>query len=206
MQRSSTGLGLANLQISKNSIWVTCLFFLIRILPTIHLRVKQTQTCTKAVPPSGIGHGSGSGKPFPSSSDPFVADNASAAAPASRDRGVPGPSQQRMPLQQPQPMFFVEGEKSSDSQTKASADSSLPPTILSVLSSAGRGKPTVTPPVSEKPKEENRHLRARKTPQVESSKPPSLRLSREEAQQLASMGILLIMAILGSQIGFVSPM
>nr|GMC47135.1 la-related protein 1 [Ipomoea batatas] len=146
-------------------------------------------------PPSGIGHGRGSGKPFPSSSDPFVADNASADAPAGRGRGVPGPisvpppSQQRMPLQQPQPMFFVEGEKSSDSQTKASADSSLPPSILSVLSGAGRGKPTVTPPVSEKPKEENRHLRVRKTPQAESSKPPSPRLSREEAVKKA-VGVL----------------
>ncbi|XP_019150753.1 PREDICTED: zinc finger CCCH domain-containing protein 4-like isoform X2 [Ipomoea nil] len=94
-----------------------------------------------------------------------------------------------MSLQQSQPKFFVEGEEFSDSQTKASADSSLPSSILSVLSGAGRGKPTVTPPVSEKPKEENRHLRARKTPQAESSKPPSSRLSREEAVKKA-VGIL----------------
>ncbi|XP_031125717.1 uncharacterized protein LOC116028063 [Ipomoea triloba] len=131
---------------------------------------KDDKSAAAPQPPSGIGHGRGSGKPFPSSSDPFVADNASAAAPAGRGRGVPGPI-------------------SSDSQTKASADSSLPSSILSVLSGAGRGKPTVTPPVSEKPKEENRHLRARKTPQAESSKPPSPRLSREEAVKKA-VGVL----------------
>ncbi|XP_019153718.1 PREDICTED: uncharacterized protein LOC109150252 [Ipomoea nil] len=159
---------------------------------------KDDKSAAAPQPPSGIGHGRGSGKPFPSSfssSDQFVAGNASAATPAGHGRGVPlpisvpSPSQQRMSLQQPQHKFFVAGEESSDSQTKASADSSLPSSILSVLSGAGRGKPTVTPPVSEKPKEENRHLRARKTPQAESSKLPSPRLSREEAVKKA-VGIL----------------
>ncbi|VFQ59112.1 unnamed protein product [Cuscuta campestris] len=122
---------------------------------------------------SGFGHGRGSGKPLFS----FVGDY---NGPAGRGRGISGPTSappppqpsHQVPLQHRDsynPMFSVKEEGFLESQPKASVDSSdaprLPANILSVLSGVGRGTTKQTAPVREKPKEENRHLRARQTPQ-----------------------------------------
>ncbi|KAL3349445.1 hypothetical protein AABB24_022531, partial [Solanum stoloniferum] len=162
--------------------------------------------------PSGTGHGQGRGKPLPSS--PIVpsfysfVDNPN--SPAGRGRGGIGPfspppqphQQQQQQQQQPlrKPIFFAKEEETADSNSSSSDapkprdDSNLPSSIISVLTGAGRGKPLQTAsPVSEKPKEENRHLRPRQQKVADSgdraSSPSPQRLSREDAVKKA-VGIL----------------
>uniref|UniRef100_A0A3Q7EMQ3 Hydroxyproline-rich glycoprotein family protein n=1 Tax=Solanum lycopersicum TaxID=4081 RepID=A0A3Q7EMQ3_SOLLC len=142
--------------------------------------------------PSGTGHGRGRGKPLPSS--PIVpsfhsfVDNPN--TPAGRGRGGIGPK----------PIFFAKEEETTDSNSSSSNapkprdDSNLPSSVISVLTGAGRGKPLQTASsVSEKPKEENRHLRPRQQKVADSgeraSSPPPQRLSREDAVKKA-VGIL----------------
>lgn len=158
--------------------------------------------------PSGTGHGRGRGKPLPSS--PIVpsfhsfVDNPN--TPAGRGRGGIGPfspppqpqQQQQQPLRKP--IFFAKEEETTDSNSSSSNapkprdDSNLPSSVISVLTGAGRGKPLQTASsVSEKPKEENRHLRPRQQKVADSgeraSSPPPQRLSREDAVKKA-VGIL----------------
>ncbi|KAK4339553.1 hypothetical protein RND71_041015 [Anisodus tanguticus] len=153
--------------------------------------------------PPGIGHGRGRSKPFPSSpiipSFSFI-DNPNAG----RGRGGIGsfsPPPQQPPTPPRKPIFFTKVEETADSNTNSSdapkhrEDPNLPSSIISVLSGAGRGKPMNTPShVSEKPKEENRHLRVRQQkaaaePGERASSPPTQRLSREDAVKKA-VGIL----------------
>lgn len=160
--------------------------------------------------PPGIGHGRGRGKPLPSSpilpSFSSFVDNPNPNPPAGRGRGGIGPfsppsqpqQQQQPPLRKP--IFFAKEEETADSNSSSSdaprkrEDSNLPNSIISVLTGSGRGKPLQTgSPVSEKPKEENRHLRARQQKTADSgeraSSPPPQRLSREDAVKKA-VGIL----------------
>lgn len=161
--------------------------------------------------PSGTGHGRGRGKPLPSSpivpSFYSVVDNPN--PPAGRGRGgigpfspPPQPQQQQQQQQQPlrKPIFFAKEEETADSNSSSSDaptprdDSNLSSSVISVLTGAGRGKPLQTAsPVSEKPKEENRHLRPRQQKVADSgeraSSPPPQRLSREDAVKKA-VGIL----------------
>ncbi|XP_016446603.2 uncharacterized protein LOC107771687 [Nicotiana tabacum] len=171
--------------------------------------------------PDGIGHGGGRGKPFPSSSilpsfSSFVdKPNPNPSPPAGRGRGGPGqftppqpqPQQQhQQPSPLKKPIFFAKEEETSYSNPSSSdapkqrEDSNLASSLTSLLSGAGRGKPlqTASSPVSEKPKEENRHLRVRQQQQQQradadsgkrASSPPPQRLSREDAVKKA-VGIL----------------
>lgn len=149
--------------------------------------------------PSSVGNattpsaGRGSGHPPPPSSNPsrmpffFVKDeetsasSSSASLTSSPGRGKTFPSEEKH-----------SNGSSPDSQTHAIPNQARYPggdqlsaTLLSALSGAGRGKPSKAPSVvPEKPKEENRHIRA---PRSQESTVP--RLSREEATKKA-VGIL----------------
>ncbi|XP_060218071.1 uncharacterized protein LOC132645232 [Lycium barbarum] len=156
--------------------------------------------------PPGIGHGRGrGGKPFPSSpilpSFSSFNPNPNTKPPSGRGRGgigafsPPPPQQQQQPPPLRKPIFFTKEEEKVDSNSNSSEDPNLRSGIISVLSGAGRGKPVQTAsPVTEKPKEENRHLRVRQQqkaapaePGERASSPP--KLSREDAVKKA-VGIL----------------
>lgn len=156
--------------------------------------------------PSGFGHGRGRGKPLPSSpilpSFSSFVDNPN--PPVGRGRGGIGPfSPPPQPQQQPlvrRPIFFakegetVDSNSSSSDAPKPREGSNISSSIISALTGAGRGKPLQTAStVSEKPKEENRHIRPRQQKAADSqeraSSPPPQRLSRDDAVKKA-VGIL----------------
>ncbi|KAF3639820.1 Hydroxyproline-rich glycoprotein family protein, putative isoform 2 [Capsicum annuum] len=157
--------------------------------------------------PPGIGHGRGRGNP---SFYSFVDNpNTPPPPPAGRGRGgigqfsPPPQSQSQQQQSMRKPIFFAKQEETADLNTSSSdaprkprEDLDLSSSIISALTGAGRGKPATTAaaPVSEKPKEENRHLRARQQKAADdsgerASSPPPQKLSREDAVKKA-VGIL----------------
>lgn len=93
------------------------------------------------------------------------------------------------------PLRFVKNEEPqndyTDSAFSSMQDKALPESLLNVLSGAGRGKPMKAAPVSqsEKPKEENRHLRKQLPAQLPGKGSTGEHLSNEEKVKKA-VGIL----------------
>lgn len=156
--------------------------------------------------PSGMGHGRCKpllGTPILPSFSSFISSVVSSSGNNNTTTGrgrAPAP-----PLQsehEPKRPIFFSKEDATDLTTPSKIqignppDSNLPSSILSVLSGAGRGKPSTKQLLpDDMPKEENRHLRSRHTAigrgqvstDTESSATP--KLSREEAVKKA-VGIL----------------
>ncbi|GMP74161.1 hypothetical protein CsSME_00031662 [Camellia sinensis var. sinensis] len=156
--------------------------------------------------PSGMGHGRGKPLPgtpilpsFSSFISSVVSSNGNNNTTTGRGRAPAPPSQSEHELKRP---IFFSKEDATDLTTPSkiqignSLDSNLPSSILSALSSAGRGKPLAKQLLpDDMPKEENRHLRSRHTAigrgqvstDTKSSATP--KLSREDAVKKA-VGIL----------------
>lgn len=84
----------------------------------------------------------------------------------------------------------MDSNSSSSDAPKPREGSNISSSIISALTGAGRGKPLQTAStVSEKPKEENRHIRPRQQKAADSqeraSSPPPQRLSRDDAVKKA---------------------
>lgn len=137
-----------------------------------------------AARPPIIGHGRGRGLPATSSPilPQFSRDNAVFTGP-SADRGHgrgTGAGAMHLPLGQSDPRRNLDVEDSDNSPTAAripsfpsrapNSSQDVPSSILSVLTGAGRGRTSNSPSdISVKPKEENRHIRARPTPEGDSA-------------------------------------
>ncbi|KAF9668307.1 hypothetical protein SADUNF_Sadunf15G0115200 [Salix dunnii] len=123
----------------------------------------ESKTESSESQPSGLGHGRGkpvgTGSVLPSFST-FISSVKNSQPGAGRGRGItePGPSR----LNEPRP----------DSEPPKKAEANLPPSILSGLGGAGRGKPVKQDVPSEPAKEENRHLRAQPQPRTRGQKTP----------------------------------
>lgn len=174
----------------------------------------------------GGGRGGGSGKPLPSSPvfhsvTSFVDKTAAPVTGRVRGRGTgaglgsrpvtpptPTPAQPSDPGRKPVFSAKDGGEAFHDSHfplptqsptvSRDPEDTDLPSGILTILSGAGRGKPPRPPSLlPDKPKEENRHIRARQEPpraarednSINIAAAPAPRLSRDEAVKKA-VGIL----------------
>ncbi|KAM0018564.1 hypothetical protein Hdeb2414_s0026g00675451 [Helianthus debilis subsp. tardiflorus] len=145
-----------------------------------------------------LGHGRGKPLPPPPNVSRFSSpDPPSGGSVAGRGRGagiVPPPSPFEESLKPREPIFFrKEGDVTlppkapTEDRSGNQEKSNLPSGILSVLSGAGRGRPTpaMTHEASEKVNEVNRHIRPRK-PVGQETRPaepraPSSKMSREEA-------------------------
>lgn len=148
----------------------------------------ESKTESSESQPSGLGHGRGkpvgTGPILPAFST-FISSVKNTQPGAGRGRGTtePGPSRPT--------------ESRPESEPPKKAEANLPPSILSGLGGAGRGKPVKQEVPSEPAKEENRHLRARsqprsqprvrqqKTPDGDDAVPATTKMGRQEAVKKA---------------------
>lgn len=148
----------------------------------------ESKTESSESQPSGLGHGRGkpvgTGPILPAFSA-FISSVKNSQPGAGRGLGTtdPGPSRPT--------------ESRPESEPPKKAEANLPPSILSGLGGAGRGKPVKQEVPSEPAKEENRHLRARsqprsqprvrqqKTPDGDDAVPATTKMGRQEAVKKA---------------------
>ncbi|KAB5525425.1 hypothetical protein DKX38_023174 [Salix brachista] len=148
----------------------------------------ESKTESSELQPSGIGHGRGkpvgTGSVLPSFST-FISSVKNSQPGAGRGRGITEPGPSRL------------NESRPESEPPKKAEANLPPSILSGLGGAGRGKPVKQEVPSEPAKEENRHLRAptqprtqprtrnQKTPDGDDAVPAMPKLGRQAAVKKA---------------------
>ncbi|KAI3825806.1 hypothetical protein L1987_07456 [Smallanthus sonchifolius] len=139
-----------------------------------------------------LGHGRGKPLPPPQNTPQFSSfgppgDNSGAAV--GRGRGSVPPLPQSEENSKPRtPIFFSKDREEilppkapTQYQPENQEKNTLPSSILSVLSGAGRGRPTsAAPHVNEKVEEVNRHIKPRQ-PVNQEPRPTSPKMSREEA-------------------------
>lgn len=148
----------------------------------------ESKTESSESQPSGLGHGRGkpvgTGPILPAFSA-FISSVKNSQPGAGRGLGTtdPGPSRPT--------------ESRPESEPPKKAEANLPPSILSGLGGAGRGKPVKQEVPIEPAKEENRHLRVRsqprsqprtrqqKTPDGDDAVPATTKMGRQEAVKKA---------------------